>query len=187
MTKRAKEKEEFQGGIFYKTEDQLVDEVKRFLGTRRNNRGATEWQIHQVAQSRPFVTALEQVRQGDESDKFRSKQEKLRYFAGLRRHAIFPVVKKLLNEGYTVAEIADALTLPYSTAYYYAKKIRSHKRLREDRTRWHIEESTQCIAPIKLPRDKEAALVKKEMMSKAQEKRARKAARQVAIAAKVNG
>jgi predicted transcriptional regulator len=161
-------------GIFYKTDDAFFSEVTRFLSTRRKNRGATEWQIHHVVQSRPFVTALEDSRKGKDSDYFRSHKEQLRFHTGLRRHAVFPVVKKLLNEGYTVAEISDALTLPYSTVYYYARKIRSHKRLREDRIRWHIDKETDCIAPMKIPRDKLAALVRKEIIEKAQKKRERR-------------
>lgn len=181
MTQAIKKDTELQGGIFYKTEDAMCDEIMRFLDTRRN-RGATEWQTHHVVFNRPFVTALEQVRASGESEKFRTKKEQLRFFTGLRRSAVFPVVKKLLNEGYSVAEVSDALTLPYSTVYYYAKKIRSNKRLREDRTRWHIDQATQCIAPIKLPRDKEAALIRKDIVRRAQEKRARKAAKLASIA-----
>lgn len=181
MTATAKKEDEFQPGIFYKTEDDLHNEITRFLRTRRKNKGATEWQIAHVANRRPFVTALQEVREDDSSGKFNSKLEAIQFFTGLRRHAVFPVVKKLLAEGYTVAEIADALTLPYSTVYYYAKKIRNHKRLREDHTLWHIDTKTDCLAKAKLPRDERAALQRKEVMRKAKEKQERRIAKRAAL------
>jgi hypothetical protein len=179
MVQAAKKDDEFRGGIFYKTEEDLFTEITRFLKTRRKNRGATKWQIVHVANNRPFVEALQDARQGVDTDYFRTAKEQIRFHMGLRRAAVFPVVKKLLTEGYSIAEISDALTLPYSTTYYYAKKIRQHKRLRHDCTRWHIDEATDCIAPIKLPRDKEAALARKELMRKAKEKRERRMAKRI--------
>lgn len=181
MPQPKQSEEKWEGGWMYPKEENFRDEVLRFLGTRRQNRGATEWQIHRVATARPFAAAMEQARADVDTEYFRSHKEQMRFYASLRRDAVFPVVKKLLNEGYTVAEISDALTIPYSTAYYYAKKIKNHKRLREDRTRWHIDKETDCIAPIKLPRDKEAALARKEIMRKAQEKRERRLAKRAGL------
>src|SRR5262249_4661646 len=112
MAATAGKENEAPRGVFYKTDEELLAEITRFLSTVRKNRGATEWQIMHVVQRRPFVTALKEAREDTECELFRSHKEQLRFFLGLRRYAVCPVVKKLLNEGYSVAEIADALTMP---------------------------------------------------------------------------
>jgi hypothetical protein len=170
------QKTEFEGGWMYPTEDAFVKETVRFLRTRPKNSGATEGQILSVVKTTPFVLGKQQVDACPES----TRGDKA-FFTAMRREAMLPTIKKLYNMGYKTKEIADALCIPYSTAYYHCNKIKKHIRTRKMDPCWEIDESTggQHFRRVKLSRDKAAIAAEREIIRKAKEKRDRRMARRL--------
>lgn len=178
MATKPEEKEPWPGYLGYPTEDSFVEEAVRFLGTRRNNCGATERQIVKVANTTVYTKAKAQV----DADPSHTKGDRA-FFAGLRREAMLPTIKALFNQGYSVREIADALEISYSTSWYHCNKIRNHIRTRKINPAWKMDESRKHFVRVKVTRSQAEIEAERQIKAKAIAKRERKAARRAAIAA----
>jgi hypothetical protein len=179
MAKKSEDREPWPGYLGYPTEDSFIEEASRFLGTRPKNCGATERQIAQVANTTVFTKAKTEV----DADPSHTKGDRA-FFASLRREAMLPTIKSLLNQGYSVRGIADALEISYGTAWYHCNKIKKRIRTRNINSAWKLDETRKHFVRAKVTRSQAAIAEERMVKAKAISKRERKAARRADILAR---